>query len=139
MSRKVARETVYKMLFASKFYDNIELKPDFETLKEVASEGNIIEGDDKDYIQKTFEGVIANLADITNIVMSKIQTYKASRIYPADMVALVLATYELKFSKDIPQKVVINESVNLVKKYSTEKSATFVNGVLSSVLKDFDE
>jgi len=139
MSRKVARETVYKMLFASKFYDNVDIKPDFEALFEVASEGNTIEGEDKNYIQKTFDGVIANLTDITNIVMSKIQTYKTSRIYPADMVALVLATYELKFSKDIPAKVVINESVNLVKKYSTEKSATFVNGVLSSVLKDFDE
>jgi N utilization substance protein B len=46
-----------------------------------------------------------------------------------------LAVYQLKFCPDIPPKVVINEAIELAKKYSTDKSPAFVNGVLDAILK----
>jgi N utilization substance protein B len=46
-----------------------------------------------------------------------------------------LAVYQLKNCPEIPPKVVINEAIELAKKYSTEKSGPFVNGVLDAVLK----
>jgi len=43
--------------------------------------------------------------------------------------------YQLKFCPDIPPKVVINEAIELAKKFSTERSGPFVNGVLDAILK----
>jgi len=48
---------------------------------------------------------------------------------------LRLSVYQLRFCPDIPPKVVINEAIELAKKYSTDKSPAFVNGVLDAVLK----
>ena len=48
----------------------------------------------------------------------------------------MLAIYEIKFLKETPEKVIINEAVELSKKYSTDKSYSFINGVLAKVLKD---
>ena len=51
---------------------------------------------------------------------------------------MILATYEIKFAKDTVPSIVINEAVELSKKYSTDKSFSFVNGVLASIVKEED-
>ena len=61
--------------------------------------------------------------------------WQFSRLSPVDKSILRLAVYQLKCCSDIPPKVVINEAIELAKKYSTEKSGPFVNGVLDAVLK----
>ena len=61
--------------------------------------------------------------------------FNIDRIYKLDLAALLLATYEMKYMDDIPLSVSISEAVELVKTYSTEKSNSFVNGILSSVYK----
>ena len=55
-----------------------------------------------------------------------------------DKSILRLSVYQLKFCSDIPPKVVINEAIELAKKYSTDKSPGFVNGVLDAVLKKIE-
>ena len=52
-----------------------------------------------------------------------------------DLTILRLAVYEIKYDDTIPTKVSINEAVELAKKYGTEKSGSFVNGVLSRIIK----
>ncbi len=139
MSRKVARDTLYKILFASRFYDDLDVKPDFFALLDLAnySKENL-EQSDIEYIQTSFNNIMKNVEQLKEQVMAKIDRYSAERIYPADLTALILGVYELN-QKDIPPKVVINEIVNLVKKYSTEKSTRFVNGVLGSFVKEKNE
>ncbi len=61
--------------------------------------------------------------------------WQFSRLSPVDKSILRLAVYQLKCCSDIPPKVLINEAIELAKKYSTEKSGPFVNGVLDAVLK----
>lgn len=61
--------------------------------------------------------------------------WQFSRLSPVDKSILRLAVYQLKCCPEIPPKVVINEAIELAKKYSTEKSGPFVNGVLDAVLK----
>ncbi len=65
--------------------------------------------------------------------------WKLSRLSHVDRGILRLATYQLKYCPDIPCKVVINEAIELAKKYSTEQSPRFVNGVLDAVLKALKE
>ncbi len=59
------------------------------------------------------------------------RAYKLSRIYRADLAALELAIAEMKYS-DTPHPVVINEAVGIAKKYSTDKSVSYVNGILAA-------
>ena len=61
--------------------------------------------------------------------------WQFSRLSPVDRSILRLSVYQLKFCPEIPPKVVINEAIELAKRYSTEKSGPFVNGVLDAVLK----
>ena len=61
--------------------------------------------------------------------------WQFSRLSPVDRSILRLAVYQLKCCGDIPPKVVINEAIELAKRYSTEKSGPFVNGVLDAILK----
>ena len=62
---------------------------------------------------------------------------KIDRIYKIDLAILVLATFELKFSSEkLSASAIINEAVELSKKYSTDKSYSFINGVLAKVVKD---
>jgi transcription antitermination factor NusB len=61
--------------------------------------------------------------------------WQFSRLSPVDRSILRLSVFQLMHCADIPPKVVINEAIELAKKYSTEKSGPFVNGVLDAVLK----
>jgi len=61
--------------------------------------------------------------------------WKLSRLSHVDRGILRLSVYQLKYCPDVPCKVVINEAIELAKKFSTEQSPRFVNGVLDAVLK----
>jgi len=64
--------------------------------------------------------------------------WQFTRLSPVDKSILRLAVYQLKFCPDIPPKVVINEAIELAKKFSTDKSPAFVNGVLDAILKKLE-
>ena len=70
-----------------------------------------------------------------DIIKDNIEGYELDRIYKVDLAILVLAIYELKFENSTPDKVVLNEAIELSKKYSTDKSFSFINGVLAKILK----
>ena len=61
--------------------------------------------------------------------------WKLSRLSHVDRAILRLSVYQLRYCQDIPCKVVLNEAIEIAKKYSTEQSPRFINGVLDAVLK----
>jgi len=77
----------------------------------------------------------ANLAQCDDLISGSTIKWQISRLSPVDRSILRLSVYQLKYCSDIPPKVVINEAVELAKKFGTDKSAGFVNGVLDAVLK----
>ncbi len=81
------------------------------------------------------KGTWENLKQCDDLITNSTLKWKFSRLSPVDKSILRLAVYQLKFCPDIPPKVVINEAIELAKKFSTEKSGSFVNGVLDAVLK----
>ncbi len=132
MSRTTARENAYLMLFANQFnFDGF----DKDNLMNIL-DGKPINQDDFDFIQETITGIVQNYDALKEIVSRNLKDYDISRVLITDRSALILATFELKFKQDTPPKVVINEAINLVKKYSSEKSSTFVNGVLGKIYKE---
>jgi len=81
------------------------------------------------------KGAWENLAQCDELIVGSTIKWQLSRLSPVDKSILRLAAYQLRFCPDIPPRVVINEAIELAKKFSSDKSPSFVNGVLDAVLK----
>ncbi len=81
------------------------------------------------------KGTWENLPQCDELISSSTIKWEMSRLAPVDKSILRLAVYQLKFCSEIPPAVVINEAIELAKKFSAEKSFAFVNGVLDAVSK----
>ncbi len=81
------------------------------------------------------KGTWENLAACDELISASTIKWRMSRLSPVDKSILRLAVYQLKFCPDVPTKVVINEAIELAKKFSTEQSSSFVNGVLDAIVK----
>ena len=76
-------------------------------------------------------GVVSEKEHLDKIVSEFSRSFKLTRIYRPDLAALELALYEM-IHLDTPHPVVINEAVTIIKKYSTDKSVSYVNGILAA-------
>lgn len=98
-----------------------------------------MENDPDDVVRKLAsdwtKGTWENLAQCDELIVASTIKWQLSRLSAVDKSILRLAVYQLKFCPDIPPKVVINEAIELAKKFSTNKSPAFVNGVLDAVLR----
>lgn len=81
------------------------------------------------------KGTWKNKALCDELIVNSAKKWGLARLSFVDKSILRLATYQLKFCQDIPAKVVINEAIEMAKKFSTEKSPAFVNGVLDNILQ----
>ena len=81
------------------------------------------------------KGTWENLSLCDELITASTMKWKLSRLSSVDKSIMRLSVYQLKFCPDVPPKVVINEAIELAKKFSTDRSASFVNGVLDAVLK----
>jgi len=98
-----------------------------------------IEADRDDFVRKLAsdwtKGTWKNLAQCDELIIASTIKWQFHRLSPVDKSILRLSVYQLKFCPDIPPRVVINEAIELAKKFSTDKSPAFVNGVLDAALK----
>lgn len=76
-----------------------------------------------------------NIEQCDQLIKSAAIKWELSRLSQVDRAVLRLAAYQLRFCEDIPGKVVINEAIEMAKKYSGENSPGFVNGVLDAIMK----
>ena len=90
--------------------------------------------EDLQFATNLVEGVIADKSQLDSIISEYSKTFKLSRIYRLDLAALELAIWEIN-NIATPEPVAINEAVALVKKYSTEKSVSYVNGILAAFVR----
>lgn len=127
MSRKKSREYAFRLVFEKFFHE-----PDVDL--EFADEDFVVSDEDKVFVNELIGGVNEHYDEILSIIKDNIVGYTIDRIYKIDLAILVLAIFELKFYPNSTKEIVINEAVELSKKYSTEKSFSFINGVLSKVV-----
>ena len=128
MSRKKSREYAFRLVF-EKFFHEPELE--FELI----DEDFVVTDEDKVFVNQLIGGVNEHYDEIMSIIKDNVVGYEIDRIFKIDLAILVLAIYEMKFDANSNNQVVINEAVELAKKYSTEKSYSFINGVLAKVVK----
>ena len=128
MTRKMAREEAFILIFEKAFND-----ASVEEILELALEVRELKPDD--YIKTVFCGVFENLESIDSLISENAVGWKIERISKTALSVLRLAIFEIKFMEDIPEAVSVNEAVEICKKYATKEDASFVNGILSTVLK----
>ena len=143
MSRTLAREDAFKLIFEMRTVDE---RPEggIAYLCETAQKDNdmwaqqTVSENNLNYIQTVLCGVEENLENINNLISSKLKKWTIDRISKVNLAILQLAVYEIIYEEDIPDKVAVNEAVNLAKKYGDEASGNFVNGVLGAIISKKD-
>lgn len=136
MTRRNARELIMQMLYEQTFHneEDIErlLNEKLTELKQNDDGGNkaVIK-----FIKEEYYGVLEHLAEIDGLIEKSAVNWSADRIAKVDLGILRLAVYEIKWQPDIPNKVVVNEALEIAKAYSTDKSPKFINGILGNVIK----
>ena len=132
MKRTEAREQAFRLLYSLQLMDEKNIE---EQLEMFIQENEITDKDGIDYIKDIIMGTDKYNAKIEKSISENIKSdWDIHRISKIDLTLLKLGIYEIVYSK-LPYKVVINEVVELAKKYGDDNSKAFVNGVLASIVK----
>lgn len=132
LGRIIALQTLFEQDFRRVSGDNtFDLKEVLE--RNIARYQSTV--DDKDFIIQLVNGVADNEGSLDEELQPVAPEWPIAQIARMDRVILRMGLHELKYSKDVPPKVVINEAVELAKAFGSENSSKFVNGVLGTVLR----
>ncbi len=127
--RTDAREAALKILYAQ------EINPaDADNVKKAVLK-NLGEKEFT-FAKQLLDEIEAHEERIMELIAQNIEHFTENRLFPIDKAILMIAVAEIIYFKDIPLVVSASEATNMAQKYSTEKSADFVNGVLSGVIKN---
>lgn len=139
MSRKLAREAAFKALFQLDFNfeeDRREESEDLAIETMFENEPKLTSKKDRAYIESSVKGTRAHLEEIDATITVNLKDWTLSRIMAADRNILRLAVYEMRFVEPpLAKNIIINEAVELAKRYGTDDSSRFVNGILESISK----
>ncbi len=130
MTRKDARENCFKLLFEYEV-QKITAEEALELFYELTED---VEGQSL-YIDSTVKTAISNIDKIDAVIEEYSKGWSISRLAKVTLAVLRVAVCEILYMDDIADSIAINEAIEITKKYNDEKSAKFVNGVLSSVYK----
>jgi N utilization substance protein B len=133
MNRRKSREVAMTLLFEMSIN-----KEDYNDILSNFQEHTDTDLSDVDieYVARVLKGVQENMKSIDNKIEQHLINWKLYRLSKIDLAILRTSTYEIIFENDIPNKVSVNEGIELAKKYSEEKSFQFINGVLGNMIKE---
>ena len=158
MSRKLAREIAFKIVFSNNFQfedadindlENTEETRKAQLLENIIGDRNSeedtknvnddISAEDKKYITEVTEGVAEKIEELDEKIKPYLKGWTMDRIGKTDLAILRLAVYEIFYRDDIPYKVSINEAVELAKSFCDDSSPSFINGVLAGIINSLSE
>lgn len=90
------------------------------------------------YADSLVRGICSHKEQVDSRIETASENWRLERMTAVDRNLLRLGTYELEFSDDVPRAVAIDEAVEIAKRFGTEESSKFINGVLERVAKDLD-
>lgn len=131
MGRRELREHIFRLLFRKEFYPEDEMKEQADLYLEALADPEAAE---LAYIREKTEKVIAVIPELDAMINEQSVGWTTDRMGKIDLAIMRLACYEMKYDEDIPVSVAINEAVELAKRYGTENSASFINGVLAKLI-----
>ncbi len=131
MSRRKARELSLRALYAHELSEN-----PLDTIIDEMILGTDEEARVKEFASKLVRCAAEQREVCDRRIKEKARNWEFDRIAVIDKLIMRLAICEFLFFEDIPTKVTIDEAIEIAKKYSTEKSGQFINGILDAVLLD---
>ena len=135
MSRHKAREIAFKYIYQIAYGQPLRVEDDgFWNL--ALEEDEKLGEAEKSFIEKIVVGVKSNIEEIDKIIFSKITGRSMDRVFKIDLAILRIAVFELLYGTDLSYKVVVNEAVEIAKKYGKDNSHSFINGILREVIKE---
>ena len=162
--RRVAREVALLILFAVDLTDDRvidEVLPDFwssfinddEVLRDLFGEGqgnenlsktvshahNVLgeqDGAQREFVERLVNGVAGHLTAIDDLIGRYSLNWKVGRMARVDRNILRLAAYELAFESDVPSRATLNEAIEIAKRFGTDESGKFVNGILDRIAQE---
>ena len=133
MNRVKSREYLLQLAYQMEITSETAL----ETFNSFMENEDISKDDlDLAYIKSGLLGIEENKEKLDSLKESQLVKWKLNRISKVNLSILRISTYEILFAEDVPGKVSINEAIELCKKYSDNKSVSFINGVLDKVYKN---
>lgn len=127
MTRRQARDHLFRMLFRKEFHKGDELDKQVDFYLESVEDTN--------ELKERFNNIVEKLPKIDAVLTEISAGWKLNRMGKVDLTVMRIAIFEIKFDEEIPNAVAINEAVEIAKKYGEESSGSFVNGVLAKMLR----
>lgn len=133
MKRRELRERIFQLLFRVEFNGQEEMPEQVSMFVDDMKEETEVNPEDEAYISGKYAKIVEQLPQIDSLLDQASKGWKTSRMSKVDLTILRLAVYEMKYDEDIPEKVAINEAVELSKKFGGDDSPAFINGVLAKL------
>ena len=134
MTRTEIRELTFELLYSLEI-QKMEKEEYNEQIELFLVEQNISQEKAKTYMTETVNGIAKNKEKILELISQNLkEKWDISRVSKINLTLLKLATYEIMYT-ELPYKVVVNEAVEIAKKYGNDTSPAFINGVLGKVVR----
>lgn len=140
MNKREERAHKFKLLFSTLFYEGEEERErisHYSFEKEEEEDSTIcfetLPEEEKAYLEGEVLKVLEQVDELDRMINKETEGWTTKRMSKTDLTVLRLSLYELLHQKEIPEKVVLNEAVEIAKKYGGADSGSFVNGVLARI------
>jgi transcription antitermination protein NusB len=132
-ARRKARELALQMLFQHDMAGN---EPD--TIIATFEELQKSKANTREFATKIFRGTVDNLASIDEMIVAQADNWRLERMAVVDRNIIRMSVYEFLHEGSTPKLVIIDEAIEIAKKYGTQKSSQFINGILDGILKRYN-
>lgn len=147
MTRRELREHCFKMLFCADFYTKEETGEQLEQYFEEPDEDDetsegvfeiihstVSDARDSEYLKNKTEAIIGKIPELDEKINAVATGWQTKRMGKVELTILRLALYEILYDEDVPEKVAINEAVDIAKKFGGDDSPAFINGILAKLV-----
>jgi N utilization substance protein B len=129
--RELALQFLYQVDVQGEGY-----RPELEPFLAAALDGKPGGDEARDWAVRLVDGVLAHRVEIDGLLAQAARNWELGRMATVDRNTLRIGCYELLHEPEVPMKVAINEAIELAKRFSTEASGAFVNGILDRIRRD---
>jgi len=92
----------------------------------------------REFATKIFKGTVENLEKIDGMIVQQADNWRIERMAVVDRNLIRMAIYEFLYENDTPKLVIIDEAIEIAKRFGTQKSSQFINGILDGILKRYN-
>lgn len=132
-ARRKARELALQMLYQ---YDLSGNSP--ETIVSTFEELQKSKPNTREFATKIFHGTVEHMPKLDEMIQAQADNWRLTRMAVVDRNIIRMSVYEFLHEDDTPKLVIIDEAIEIAKKFGTDKSSQFINGILDGILKRYN-